>query len=105
MQCAGFLLWQLLPLRRSGSGYSGVSSYGMCSVAPQHVESSWTRICVPCVGRWILIHRPTREVQDPFYNGRRLLSLEFGGVCVYMPCRMLLQITDLYLRCVAVVMG
>ena len=36
--------------------------------APWHMESSWTRdwTCVPCVGRWILNHRPTSEVQDPF---------------------------------------
>ena len=33
-------------------------------VAPQHVESSWTRdrTCVPCIGRQILIHCTTREV-------------------------------------------
>ena len=33
-------------------------------VAPQHVESSWTRdrTCVPCIGRRILIHCTTREV-------------------------------------------
>ena len=34
-------------------------------VAPWHVESSQTRdwTCVPCIGRWILIHCTTREVQ------------------------------------------
>ena len=34
-------------------------------VAPQHVGSSWTRArtCVPCIGRWILDHCATREVQ------------------------------------------
>ena len=33
-------------------------------VAPQHVESSWTRYgtCVPCIGRQIFIHCTTREV-------------------------------------------
>ena len=33
-------------------------------VALQHVESSWARdqICVPCIGRWILVHCTTREV-------------------------------------------
>ena len=32
--------------------------------APGHVGSSWTRdqTRVPCVGRWVLIHRATREV-------------------------------------------
>ena len=31
---------------------------------PQHVESSQTsdRSCVPCIGRWILIHCATREL-------------------------------------------
>ena len=40
----------------------------MCLVAPQHVESSCTRdwTHVPCVGRCILNHRPTSEVQAPF---------------------------------------
>ena len=33
-------------------------------VSPQHVGSSRTRdrTCVPCIGRWILIHCATREV-------------------------------------------
>ena len=37
-------------------------------VAPQHVESSWTRdgTHVPCIGRWILIHCSTREVPESF---------------------------------------
>ena len=35
------------------------------SGAPWHMESSWTRAgtCVPCIGRWILLHWTTREVQ------------------------------------------
>ena len=34
------------------------------SVAPRHVESSWTRnpTCVSCIGRQILIHCGTREI-------------------------------------------
>ena len=36
-----------------------------CSVVPRQVESSQTRdqSHVPCIGRWILNHRTTREVQ------------------------------------------
>ena len=47
----------LLP-RSTGSRLTG-------SVAPWHVESSWTRdwTRVPCIGRQILIHCATREVQ------------------------------------------
>ena len=32
-------------------------------VAPQHVESSWTRdrTCVTCIGRWVLIYWTIRE--------------------------------------------
>ena len=38
-------------------------------VAPQHVESSWTRdqTHVPCTGRWILIHCATRESYYTWY--------------------------------------
>ena len=37
----------------------------MALVTPQHVESSQTRdqTGVPCIGRWILNHWTTREVQ------------------------------------------
>ena len=46
----------------SGVGASVVGLTGL--VAPRHVESSLTRdrTCVPCMGRWILIHCTTREV-------------------------------------------
>ena len=42
----------------------------MVLVASWHVESSWTRdrTCVPCIGRWILIHCTTREVLIAFLN-------------------------------------
>ena len=38
-------------------------------VAPQHVESSWTRdrTHVLCTGRWILIHCATRESYYTWY--------------------------------------
>ena len=34
------------------------------SVVALHVESSWIRdqTCVPCIGRWTLIHYTTREI-------------------------------------------
>ena len=37
-------------------------------VAPQHVETSWTRdqTCVPCIGRQIVIHCTAREVYVDF---------------------------------------
>ena len=36
-------------------------------VAPRHVESFQTRdqTCVPCIGRQVLIHGTSREVQEP----------------------------------------
>ncbi|XP_059737519.1 uncharacterized protein [Bos taurus] len=39
-------------------------------VAPRHVGSSWTRdrTCDPGIGRWILYHWTTREVQRQFKN-------------------------------------
>ena len=38
-------------------------------VAPPHVGSSQTRdgTCIPCIGRWILNHWTTREVQHWVY--------------------------------------
>ena len=60
------------------SHYSGISCCGAqaieCTVPVfvehrlnGHVESSWTRdwIRVPCVGRWVLNYRSTREVLEP----------------------------------------
>ena len=45
-------------------GCPGLNSCGVWAVAPRHVGSSQTRdrTCVPCIGRWILIHWTTREV-------------------------------------------
>ena len=52
--CLGFSLRWLLLLWCAGL------------VAPRHVGSSQTRArtCVPCIGRWILNHCATREVQQ-----------------------------------------
>ena len=81
--CMGVSLqWPLL-LWSTGSRHAGFSSCGAraqqlwlagsraqaqelwCTglVAPQHAGSSQTRdgTCVPCIGRWILNHGPTRE--------------------------------------------
>ena len=88
LRCAGFSLWWLLLLRSTGSRHVGFSSCGTWArqlwltgsraqaqqlwstglVAPRHVGSSQTRArtCVPCVGRRILNHCATREVQN-FY--------------------------------------
>ena len=48
-------------LRRFQS--SAQKLWGTGSVAPQNVESSWTRdqTSDPCVGRWVPIHCTTRE--------------------------------------------
>ena len=42
-------------------------------------ESSWIRdqSCVPCIGRQILYHRTTKEVQGYFYNN---CTRKFAGV-------------------------
>ena len=48
-------------------------------VAPQHVESSWTRnrtLC-PCIGRWVLIHCATKEV---------MLTLLLSLTAVFLYC-------------------
>ena len=86
LRCTGFSLRWLLLLLSMGSRHAGFRSCGAwalrcvgfssCStraqwlwrtgfVAPQHVGSSWTRdrTHVPCIGRRILNHWATREVQ------------------------------------------
>ena len=85
LRCTGFSLKWLLLLWSIGSRCTAFSSCkrgpSCCSlwalecglsicgtgglVTLRHVESSWTRdqICVPCFGRWILVHCTTiREV-------------------------------------------
>ena len=45
------------------------SLQSICSVALRHVRSFWTRghTCVPCIGRWILNYRTTREILFLFF--------------------------------------
>ena len=45
------------------------SLQSVCSVALRHVRSFWTRghTCVPCIGRWILNYRTTREILFLFF--------------------------------------
>ena len=61
--CLGFLLWWILSLWSTGSRAHSRSSCGL-RVAPQHVESSKTRVQtrVPCIGRQILNHCATEKV-------------------------------------------
>ena len=83
--CTGFSLWWLLLLWSTGSKHAGFSNCGTwaqqlwlagsraqaqqlwCTglVAPWHVVSSWTRARtrIPCIGRRILNHCATKEVQ------------------------------------------
>ena len=51
--------WLLTACGAQALGAVGFSSCGARAVAPQHVESSWTRdwTHVPCIGRQILIHQ------------------------------------------------
>ena len=53
-----------------------LSSCGHGLVAPRHVGSSWTRdyTCVPCIGRWILIHLTIKEVSTMSF-------LRAGSMC------------------------
>ena len=46
-----------------GSGICGLNSLRHGLVALWHVGSSWTKdqVCVPGIGRWILMHCTTRE--------------------------------------------
>ena len=84
--CAGFSLRWLFLLQSMGSRRAGLSSCGTWGqqlwlmgsraqasqlwrtglAAPRHVGSSWTRdrTRVPCIGRQILNHCATREVQQ-----------------------------------------
>ena len=63
--CAGFSLWRLGWLWSAGSRLLGLWLWHMGSVVPRRVGSSQTRdgTCVPCLGRQILSHWTTREVQ------------------------------------------
>lgn len=63
LRCLGFLLWWLLSSWSTGSRAHSHSSCGS-QVAPQHVESSKTRVqtSVPCVGWQILNHCATEKV-------------------------------------------
>ena len=76
---SGFSEWGLLVLVTHtllvvvaslvGLSYCGVQqSWCTGLAAPRHVESSQTkdRTCVPCIGRWILNHWPTRKVAKVF---------------------------------------
>ena len=53
----------------------------MGSAAPQHVGSSWTRARprVPYMGRWILNHWATREVQESYYFECKLIVFDLQG--------------------------
>ena len=83
LRCTGFSLWWLLLLWSTGSRHICFSSCGMQAqqlwlmgsrvqdqlwhtglAAPWHVGSYQTRdrTRVPCIGRWILNHCPTKEV-------------------------------------------
>ena len=57
-----FFLFQQLQLM--GSREQHQQLWHMGSVAPQHVEPSWTKnqSHTPCISRWILIHCATKEV-------------------------------------------
>ena len=64
---------------------------------PWHVQSSRTRdpACVPCVGKWIPIHRTTREVFSVFQKHFVLLSVALvlprwlSGYRINLQCRRL----------------
>ena len=79
--CLGFSLPLLIFLQTMGSRASGFSIFSAwawlwwCTglVAPWHVESSWTRdrTHVPCIGRWLLNHRTTRDVSNMHQSFRK----------------------------------
>ena len=101
LPCAGFSLRWLLLLRSTGSRRTGFSSCRTWTqqlwltssraqaqqlwytglVAPQHVGSSRTRARtpVPCIGRWILNHCATREVQ--FFSFVAVLLVSYLRNC------------------------
>ena len=42
-------------------------------IVPWHIESFWTKaqICVPCIGRWILIHCTSRKFHVSYFLDKR----------------------------------
>ena len=59
-RCAGFSLRWLLLLRSTGSAVVAprLSCSEACGIYPDRDQTH-----VPCIGRWILLHWTTREVQ------------------------------------------
>ena len=78
----------LLLLRSTGSRVSGLQQLWYIGlVARWHGASSRTRdrTCVPCIGRWILIHWTTRGVQKFLLLMAAVLLLLFAlfYLCIY----------------------
>ena len=67
LQCTAFSLQWLLIAEHRVQMCRHQQLWYMCLVAPSHVGSSQTRnqTHVPCIGRWILNHSPTREIPIP----------------------------------------
>ena len=83
----GFSLQWLLLLRSTGSRVSGLQQLCIGLVARWHGASSQTRdrTCVPCIGRWSLIHCTTRGVQKFLLLMAAILLLLFAlfYLCIY----------------------
>ena len=94
--CGGFSFCRVQALEHVGSV---VVARGL--VAPKHVESSQTgnRTQVSCIGRWILNHCATREVQRALYCLRylhRFLGLGLSWKSKILHCVFQL-ISEIYL--------
>ena len=70
---------ELQQLHLVGPGARARQLWHMSPVAPWHVESSWTRggTQVPCMGRWILNHRTSREVLSCLVKEKGIFWLSF----------------------------
>ena len=77
--CMGFSLPWLLLLQSSGTQAQWLHCTGLAT--QRHVESSWTRnrTCIPCTGRWILIHWTTRGVPIHALPSKLALNLQTGS--------------------------
>ena len=107
--CKGVSLWWPLLLQNTGCRACGLQwLWHVGLLAPWHVRSSLTRdqTRAPCIGRRILNHWTTREVQNPesflkhqlacewmdllYYQGPWCWRFHWKG-CGFWPCYLLLE--------------
>ena len=96
---AGFYVWWLLLLQLVGSGAQAQKLWHMALVAPQHVESSWTKdwTHVHCIGRQIRNHWDHEGSLIPtfFWSCFQMGRFCMLGRSTYIPDKSLVRLSPL----------